>query len=54
VAAPFFWEGLPIPVLATLTIDYEANPVVPEPGTVLLLGAGVAGLATLGRKRRAA
>jgi len=34
--------------IATLTITY-----VPEPGTLLLLGAGVAGLAAIGRKRMA-
>jgi hypothetical protein len=36
----------PIPLISTLTLTY-----VPEPGTLLLLGAGVAGLAALGRKR---
>jgi hypothetical protein len=35
-----------IPSFATLTLQF-----VPEPGTALLLGAGVAGLAMLGRKR---
>jgi len=35
--------------LATLTLTY-----VPEPGTLLLLGAGVAGLAAVGERRRRA
>jgi len=35
-----------IPSFATLTLSY-----VPEPGTLLLLASGVAGLAVLGRKR---
>jgi hypothetical protein len=34
--------------IATLTLTY-----VPEPGTLLLLGAGVAGLAAVGRKKNA-
>jgi hypothetical protein len=45
-----------LPALATLVINYELNPtpVIPEPGTVLLLGAGIAGLAAIGRKRLSA
>jgi hypothetical protein len=35
--------------IATLTLTY-----VPEPGTLLLLATGVAGLAAIGRKRMAA
>lgn len=35
-----------LPSVATLTLEY-----VPEPGTLLLLGSGVAGLALLGRSR---
>ena len=35
-----------IPSFATLTLTF-----VPEPGTLLLLASGVAGLAVLGRKR---
>jgi hypothetical protein len=36
-----------LPVYAVLTLHF-----VPEPGTLLLLGSGVAGLAIIGRKRR--
>ena len=40
----------PIPLISTLTLTYAA---IPEPGTLLLLGAGVAGLAAIGRRRAA-
>jgi hypothetical protein len=38
--------GTNFPAFAVLTLNY-----VPEPGTLLLLGSGVAGLAALGRRR---
>lgn len=36
---------------APVDIALTTNGVIPEPGTVLLLGAGLLGLATVGRKR---
>ncbi len=38
-----------LPSVSILSLDYE---VVPEPGTLLLLGSGIAGLAMLGRRSR--
>ncbi len=38
-----------LPALATLTLDYRST--VPEPTTLALLGAGLAGLGVMGRRR---
>jgi hypothetical protein len=40
-----------LPSFAILTLNYAADVVVPEPGTLLLLGSGIAGLAAIGRKK---
>ena len=37
-----------LPLITSLTLNF-----VPEPGTLLLLGSGIAGLAMLGRRRKA-
>ena len=37
-----------LPLVGVLTLNYD---VIPEPGTLMLLGTGVAGLAMLGRRR---
>jgi hypothetical protein len=39
--------------IARLTLTYSGIPTVPEPGTLLLLGTGFAGLIAVGRKRMA-
>jgi hypothetical protein len=38
-----------LPVFASLTLHYA---IIPEPGTALLLGTGIAGLVALGRRAR--
>ena len=44
------FEGLAfLPLFTSFTLD---NVVIPEPGTLLLLGSGVAGLLLAGRQRR--
>jgi hypothetical protein len=53
-------DGETIPIIATMTLDFGPPVasaadmtlhVVPEPGTALLLGSGMAGLVVLGRRR---
>ena len=41
-----------LPIFTTLTLGQGAHAPVPEPGSLLLIGAGVAGLALLGRRRK--
>jgi hypothetical protein len=41
--------GTNFPAFATLVLSYL--PSVPEPGTLLLLGAGIAGLVAIGRRK---
>jgi hypothetical protein len=48
--ATFAWTG-ERPKNSNLAFNFYGTNVVPEPGTALLLGAGLAGLAVSGRKR---
>ena len=45
-------DGFSSGALTRLAFTQGATAVVPEPATVALLGAGVLGLAALGRTRR--
>lgn len=47
------WDKSPNGRLAFLVKGYEATAAVPLPASVLLLGAGIAGLGALRRRRRA-
>jgi hypothetical protein len=40
-----------LPAFATLVLQYVPDDVVAEPGTLLLLGSGIAGLIGIGRKK---
>jgi hypothetical protein len=53
LVTPMFVEivGATYPAFATLTLDQGAHTVVPEPGTLLMLGVGLVGLARLRRRR---
>ena len=41
-----------LPIFAVLTLGQGAHAPVPEPGSLLLIGTGIAGLALLGRRRK--
>jgi len=41
-----------LPIFTTLTLGQGSHAPVPEPGSLLLIGAGFAGLALLGRRRK--
>jgi hypothetical protein len=41
-----------LPLFGTMTLHLAESFSVPEPGTLVLLGAGVAGLIAVGRKKR--
>jgi hypothetical protein len=49
VAIPFDDLGLPLTIAVTGQIT--ATRVVPEPGTIAMLGAGLVGLVAVGRRR---
>jgi hypothetical protein len=45
--------GIPVNITIGTNLNLVGPAVVPEPGTLLLLGAGVAGLAVVGRRKKA-